>query len=278
MSNIIRADLYRIVRDKAFIILIIIACIMAFLYPAFSGALSAITKLEIANPYGLTVSALQPFSNFGLLCAIFIMIIINKDYSSGTVRNKVIMGKSRGEIFLAEFVVTLILVLSLILSYAALTFIFSCVTLGKYIAIEHIETFFIAIGLEILGWVTITCFIVFFLKAFKGLGGAIVVYVAIGLLLVAAGSIFTLITALSSKDPVASNVYHFFQNINVIHGMTTLIPSQVSPIYSALTDPSSMAFAGFDPEFLLEYIFSAVVFSSGALALGYVIFNKRDLK
>ena len=35
MSNIIRADLYRIVKDKAFIILIIIACIMAFLYPAF---------------------------------------------------------------------------------------------------------------------------------------------------------------------------------------------------------------------------------------------------
>ena len=276
MLNIIKADLYRIIKDKLFIVLLIICAVMALIFPLFYGIILRAVDTEVVNPFGLTISALQPFSNFGLICSIFVMIILNRDYSTGTIRNKVIIGKSRLEIFLSELVIALILILGIMLTYAMLTFVFSCLTMFSTLKIDDLGIFFASLGLQLLGWVALTCIMVFFTKALKGIGGAIALYIAIGLVLTTVGSFSSLINAVSGQT--GEYINQVLRNLNIFYVMGSYIPGQISPLYALLSSGGLAADVGYGYEFLLEYILSASLFGFGAAALAFVIFNKRDLK
>ena len=111
MIDLLKADLKRAVKDKLFIVLSIIAVVFAFITPLLYKFIFEIMEVDVESMQELdiisgTINAKAMFfgafslgNNFGLILPLFVAIIICKDFSSGTIRNKIICGKSRASIY-----------------------------------------------------------------------------------------------------------------------------------------------------------------------------------
>ena len=75
----------------------------------------------INNGKTLFIAALNPLSNMGFLTPIILLIMFAREYTNGTLRNKVIAGYSRTQIYGASYISFLIIgvaltILNMILS------------------------------------------------------------------------------------------------------------------------------------------------------------------
>ena len=103
MINLIKTDTKRILKDKLFLVVCIIAlCLSVFmplLYKAMFSGMEVVEEDMFAEMFMISGKSLffDSFSagnNMGLIAPVFIAIIICKDFSQGTIRNKIICGKS----------------------------------------------------------------------------------------------------------------------------------------------------------------------------------------
>ena len=108
MLNLLKADFFRVIKDKMFMILSIICGAISVTIPiAMFGLFSFVTdgNVPLRDAYtALSVTDLiaSPFSTFGLVLIVFLLVLLGKD--NNTLRNKVIVGKSRAEIYFANAV------------------------------------------------------------------------------------------------------------------------------------------------------------------------------
>ena len=104
MRNLISANFARLKKDKFFW--------FAFLLMLFWSILQLLAPLieAVQNPQRGLPPLEEPFVQYypliGGLCAILTGLFIGKEYSDGTMRNKVIAGHSRFAIYLSNFVVS----------------------------------------------------------------------------------------------------------------------------------------------------------------------------
>ena len=126
MFDLIKTDFYRIFKSKTFYVILgiciglpILTVLMVFginqgfnfLIGTGGEDFAAINgKLLISGIYGLS-------SNVGIILPIFLVIFVNGDVSNGLLRNKILVGKSRTQIYLSHlFVITLLSVAFITLS------------------------------------------------------------------------------------------------------------------------------------------------------------------
>lgn len=131
MIGLLKADFYRLFKSKLFYILLGIALFFALMVVPLSLVVNKTAsaaqqfagnptydtlegKAMIATIFGLT-------SNMGLIFPIFAVLLVFKDVSDGTIRNKVISGNSRTKIYFSHFIVMVILSLSLNIMSAGIT-------------------------------------------------------------------------------------------------------------------------------------------------------------
>ena len=118
MTNIIKADVKRILRSKSiFVILILIVLMTAMLSALFAG-LKYVMSLDLSAVLGDSVDALSALGNIAntgydmaimnlqsdTLIYIMIVILLSVsafDFSAGTVKNMLSIGKSKKEIYLS---------------------------------------------------------------------------------------------------------------------------------------------------------------------------------
>ena len=134
MSNLLKADLYALLKNKMTYILLGICAGLSLLtvgiYFALNGMFDALVAEEEDVIMGMTtlINARNVmFSNFsltnngGLIIPIFAGLIVMTDIRSGTVRNKIIFGKSRMEIYFSHLIVaTLLCVAATVISLAVM--------------------------------------------------------------------------------------------------------------------------------------------------------------
>ena len=121
MKDLLKADFYRIIKSVTFYVLLgicvalpLITVLMVFginkgfivmsqaqdpeapTFSLFTG------KLLISGIYGLS-------SNAGLIIPIFLAIFVGGDISNGLLRNKILVGKSRAQIYFSHLIVTIAL-------------------------------------------------------------------------------------------------------------------------------------------------------------------------
>lgn len=285
MLGLLKADLYRVLKDKLFIVLLVICVVTAIgiplLYFFIFQVIAAISETDVrekTSAIGLALTVYAPFSNSGLVLAIFMIIIIGKDYSNGTVRNKIAMGKSREEVFFANLLVTIIFVVGIMTLYAFLTYLIGWTFFNSGVTFENLGTILAKFVLETLGWALLACMISFFTNAMKTSGLAVILYIAIGLGLSVAGAITGAaaenLGLLGSGYEFAAGVFRFLTNINCVYGMSTTIPGSTSLI--AVVD--GVITSSLNGEFYAEYLISLVAFAGLFVGFGYMIFNNRDLK
>jgi ABC-type transport system involved in multi-copper enzyme maturation permease subunit len=285
MGNLIKAELYRVFKDKLFLILCIIAGAMslflALMYFGLGSLLieDGVTIREVFSAASLALSSFSPFSNFGLVVAIFLCILLGKDYTQGTVRNKIIMGKSRAEIFFSNLIVTVIIIMIVVVGFAILNFAISSIFFNTGITTDNIVSFLSQFALQILGWLVLATAIAFYSAAMKNAGVTIVTYIGIGLFLTIVGPVIAGVAGVvTSPDGGYENLKWLFDlitNINIPFIMGSLLTGNAS-LVSMLGDTSVVS--ELPVEFYCEYIGSCVAFSTLFVGLGYLAFNKKDIK
>ena len=264
MRNLIKTDLKRIVKDKLFLISLIIAAAFSLFTPLLYKAL--FSAMEMSDMVGMVVSTetlyLSSYSmgnNLGLIVPIFITIILGKDFGYGTMRNKLISGKSRESVYLSMFIAGSIVMCGVMLVHGVLTLLISMLLFGAVKA-EAIVTLLLSTLFAMLLCVMVGAIISFFIATMKNAGLAVVLYFAVNFFFTIVGSITAVVLQFMSEAESAYGVLEFFNNINVF------------------TSPILISGAEYGLAEVLYSVIPPIFFGALFTFFGMMIFKKKNLK
>lgn len=274
MRELIQADLKRVLKDKLMLVLAILAVVFALITPlTFALVFSVIDVSEepmlsaLVSAKGLFFQSFSMTNNMGFIAPVLLAIVLYKDFSYGTVRNKIISGKSRSQIFLSTFIVCSLVLVCLIMLSAFITLgvslIFFDYQEGAFAAAD-LGYFFASLGFELLVLLFMSALLSLLCTCSKNLGIAIVLYLAFTFLLTIVGSFTQVIGAVAQtfvESELLAKVIKVIDRLNV--GMATS--------YIGTGDSYSLS----DVLYLTLPALSGI---AAFLGLGLVSFNKKDLK
>lgn len=97
MNKLLKAEFYRLKKEKVFWLLIIITCVLApFALYKYFGNSGIITLDRIMVEY--------LYMYFGIFVAFFVSMFVGKEYTEGFVRNKIVVGHKRSNIYLVNLI------------------------------------------------------------------------------------------------------------------------------------------------------------------------------
>lgn len=264
MLRLLKVDLTRIIKDKLFIVICIIGGIFAISTPIMMFVLLKIIggeNMELLEAFGLSVTGKTLFfnsfsltNNFGIILPIFVCVIIFKDFSYGTIKNKIICGHSRVKIFGSIFLSTFITLFSAILVHALLTLGLSLIFL-PYQSEPFVFNDFLylieSLGFLILAYLFISAVIAFISVFVKNVGLSIVCYLAFAILLTVVSSIVQVGIGIFmiEENQTLVDLLTFLNNINIFYSITGIIGKASSystsdVLYLTLTPLISSALFG----------------------------------
>ena len=110
MTGLLKSDFRRILKDKLLIVVGILAVVFAITLPLLYAVIFSTADVLATEMLGnmftaktLFFSSFSMGNNLGLVVPVLLAIILCKDFSFGTVRNKIIAGKSRKAIYMSLF-------------------------------------------------------------------------------------------------------------------------------------------------------------------------------
>ena len=140
MKNLLKADFYRLLKNKLVFVSLIIAAVLPIIIAlVILGLREMLIALDptsrealemVLNANVLLGSSFSLTNNFGIILPVFASIIILSDVSAGTIRNKIILGYKRRQIFASHYLTTLVYCLVMIIIYAGMTALWSSIILG----------------------------------------------------------------------------------------------------------------------------------------------------
>ncbi len=267
MLNLLKTDLKRVLKDKLFIILCIIAGVFSLITPLLYKGLYVLMGgddfLGMFSAKGLFFRSFVPGDNLGLIAPVLVAIALCKDFSHGTVRNKIISGYSRVTIFLSIFLASLIILCAVMLASGLLTLAFSLCFFDyqdQAFTWKDFGYLLLSIGFEMLVYCFIAAFTAFLCVFMKNVGLVIVGYVGIAFLFTIIGAV----TAIAVEFPSEMSKF----------GYETLCFINNANLFS-----STIIGGGSYGWRELLYILTPTLGGSALFVwLGVVVFKKKDLK
>lgn len=274
MANLVKSDLKRVLKDRMMIIILIIAAVFALITPLLYAALFLGTDMNGMEMMPINISAKSCFfgsfsfgNNIGLIAPVLLAIILRKDFSHGTIRNKIIAGKSRTSIFASMFIVCTIVLVGIILFHAFLTLGISLIFFDYQstpFSITDFWYFLESLAFGILLLLFISSFVSWLCATMKNVGMVIVLYVAVSFLLSIIASVIAVVLAFmqtSGGSETTVEILEFINRINVANAASYIGAGSSYTITDVLylTIPSLVGIAAF-------------------LGFGLLKFKKRDLK
>lgn len=268
MINLLKADFFRLLKHKITLVSLIIALalplIMAGLYAALKAFLIDIGGEESADVFNIAMNGgtlmLSTFSltnNLGLVLPVFLVIGIMSDISSGTIRNKIILGYKRYQIFASHFITAFIYALAIMVVYAAFSALWGIIFLGApELTSEGQLSYLYYYVLGLLGLAIVAALASCLSLSTLNSAGSIIITLAITIVVGFLASI--LMTFLNGPD-IADYVKHIIR----------FIPSYVNS-YASMDNITTIMF--------LEGLGGIAIFTAIPYALGTYLFSKRDLK
>ena len=280
MSNLLKTDLRRVFKDKLFLIICIIAAGFALITPFLYKIIEVIinTALDDAESnelyesmfYSKTLftSAFSSTNNFGLILPILVGIIICKDFSFGTMRNKIISGNSRKNIYLSLFLTITIIMTVIIVIYALVIFAIGSLLFDystQPFTSKDISYMFSTLLFEILSYILIAAILTFYCVSIKSGGLSIVLFVATSLVFSLLGGVLSIISqtiTTAGDNNITVSIVNFFSNILPFYGANRIVSSANS--YSL--------------DNWLYLTIPPVILAVLLVFLGIITFKKKDLK
>ena len=270
MRSLLKTDLRRIFKDKLFLVVCILGTVLASFTPLLYKGLSLIIGVEdellglFTDSKDMFFSAFEPGSTFGFILPILLALVLCKDFGYGTVRNKIICGKSRTKIFLSLFFSGTIVMCAMILAHALLTLgIAMCFFPYQAEAFDANSFGYMMLSLlfSILVYVFISAYVSFLCVSMKNAELAVIIYVATNLFFKIVGGIVSAAALIGpSFTNFPSELFVILEKINLFNA--TYIGRGTT--YS-LTD-------------VLCLVIASLVGIGLSIFLGITVFRKKDIK
>lgn len=274
MRSLLKADFKRVLKDKLLLVMGILAVVFAAFTPLLYAVMfSSMEMVDDPMVSSLISGKMQFFASFsmgnnlGLIAPVLLGIALCKDFSFGTVRNKIIAGKSRSAIFLSLFVTCATVLITVMLLHAFLTLGISLIFFDYQptaFTISDFWYFLESLAFEILVLLWVAALLSYLCACMKNVGLVIVLYIAVAFALVIVGSVVQValtILETAGGNETLTDVLYFFNRINV---------------------GNAASYIGMGTSYTLEdvlYLTLPVgVGILGFLGLGLGVFNKKDLK
>ena len=259
MLNLIKTDFKKILSDKLFIIAAIISCGISFLIPLLLLGVKKIAENTSTpvSPDVMTTAMSNSFSivsTVGIIVVILVTIIIGKEFTNGNVRNKVVIGYKRHQIYISLLIVFYTILIGLMLISTIIMTLFGLCFFkysnDPYSSKELVKIFFLSLLLGLLIQTVVAALCMFFAIGLNNLPLAILVPLLLGLVL----------NLLSSFLPDTNEILTWLHYLNICDSLTYL---------------NNYSYT------LKEYfarLIPVVIFTPLLLFLRIKIFNKKDLK
>lgn len=265
MRSLLKADFFAVLKSKvSLIVLIICVAVPLFttlVYVALGAAIDQIMDPEIGFDLSQAFEArFIMFSNFsltnniGLVIPVFAGILIMADIRNGTVRNKVIIGKNRTQIYFSHLIVSTVFCVAMSL----ISFVVLCggsLLFFKYGAPfkgAEVGNFFMCLCIGLVSFAFIGSLTTFFALVTKSMPITIIFTIIIMIVLGIIGSLYTF---------MPDDKYKYFFYCLPTFASTTMVAS-----------------SSINLELFLFGIGSILVFYTINTVLGVYLFNKLDLK
>lgn len=197
MLSLIKVDFLRILKNKLFMVGAIIAGSFSVLYPLFYFGISNRDKM----PGAMATYAIFALMPVGFILALFFSIIAGQEYSFGTIRNKIIIGKKRSHIYFSIFFTTTVTYLVMLICTGLLTGMVSLILFKNFFpAGYNIGKFFMNIGFVFTVYLAISSLIALFSIGLNKIALSII-FIAVG------GTVLGTILPLVFEIVVAQNHY-----------------------------------------------------------------------
>ena len=277
MNKLLKIDFHRVFKDKLFLVACILAVAFAIITPALylvlwstMGDMDAITKELLAgyvNAKGQFFSAFSFGNNLGVIAPLLIGIILFKDNSFGTVRNKIISGYSRLSIGVSNFIVCFTTLFGLMLVHALMTLGF-CLPFFDYQSTPFTTADFWylleSLFFQMLVYLFVSVFVSCLCTTKKNVGIMIVLYIAVVFGFSMIAGILQVILLFIEEMPDMGKlvkVLDFFQRINIFNSSAMI---GIGTEYSAKD--------------VWYYVLTPIVSSIGVFGWSLWRFSKKDLR
>ena len=278
MRGLLKSDFMRVLKDKLLIVMGILAVAFAVITPLLYALILSGTGYNdndmVMGALAVSFTAKSQFfgsfslgNNLGLIVPVLLAIVLCKDFSFGTVRNKIIAGKSRVAIFASLFITCSVVLIVVMVLHAVITL---CVSLCFFdyqttaFTLSDFWYFLESFLFEIIVLLFVSSMLSWLCASKKNVGIVIVLYIAIAFAFVLVGSILQVAISLldaAGGDKSVIAVLTFISRINVFN---------------------AAAYIGTGSKYSLEdvlYILvPSVVGIMSFLGLGILKFKKKDLK
>jgi len=275
MSGLLKADFFRVMKSKLTLVLLILVAafpvLITLMYLVMAWMMGEGSIAEMMGYFSANTMISGAYSltnNIGLVIPAFAGILICSDFSNGTLRNKVVTGSRRWEIYLSHLIV------SVVFSVVMIT-LYTLITAGLSLLFFKFSAEGIDMAEEVLYWsvtgtmgfVYMATVATFFAMVTRSTAPTIIFTLVLAILLLAVS------TAVSLMD--YTNFRHLVYMIPTFtYGSFTL--NSVS-----LTDITSMIGGVVEENrqlLFIEGVLSYVFFGALHTALGIILFSRKDIK
>lgn len=277
MTNLLTVDFRRVLKDKLLLVMGILAVAFSLLNGLILGVASGFmsdTDMQMMDAMGMGFTAKSQFfsafsfgNNVGLIAPVLLAIILCKDFSNGTIRNKIIAGYNRVSIVVSMFIVALTVMFAVIVIHAVLTLCISlCFMPFQYtpFTADDMGYLLISILMQFLIYAMAAALISFLCASAKNTGVVIVLYVAVVMLLTLLASILSIVSmaleGIGGYDTAVA-IIDFFQNINVFSFNMNIGQG-----------------SSYESKEVANYLLTPTVMTALLLGWGILKFKKKDLK
>jgi len=269
MRELIRTDLRRILKDKLFLVVMLICALFGITTPILNKLIySVVGMMEIAEisvyTKDMLFASFSPSGNIGLIAPILLTAVICKDFSQGTVRNKLISGKTRTEVFMSMFISSSVVTVGVMLVHAMITLIFSLPFFSfQADKFDAGSLFYILLSIlfEILVYIFISALVSFFAVLMKSSALAVVLYIGANFFFSIVGS--ATMIGVQFADPENKLLYGVLEFLNSINLFTSRVIGYGS---------------SYEWKQLIYVLVPTVIGSALLVFFGNRIFGKKDLK
>lgn len=267
MRNLYVTDIKRIIKDKLFLVSCILAGVFALINPILNKvifeAVDLGEMLGTMNAKSMMFTSFLPGDNVGLIMPILISIIVCKDFSQGTVRNKIISGKSRTKIYLSHLLSSATVMCAVMLIHGLLTLGISlCFFSYQGGGFSAADLGYLALSLffEMIVYFAISAIVTLIAIISKNIGICLLLYLAVSFGFSIVGAIFTVIATFMDPQNAFYGVIEFINALNIY--TSALIGAGTS--YTAKQ--------------VIYILMSPVALSVGSTLLGLRAFEHKNLK
>jgi ABC-type transport system involved in multi-copper enzyme maturation permease subunit len=204
-------------------------------------------------------SAMAPGRDFGFILPVLLVIVLCKDFSQGTVRNKLIAGYSRTSVFLSLFFTTATYLCGFVLASGLASLGVSLIFFeyqAEPFVLADLGYFLLSIMLYIIVYVFLAALLSFLCVAMKNAGLTLVVYLAVNFAFSLIGGIVSMVYMF---DEAPSVLLKFLRNSN--------------PFVPIIGSASSYELAE-----VVQILALPVLLGALFVFLGIRVFGKKDLK